>query len=199
MSSFRLLSRRSSRRLAGLVALAAGLLVSKAPAADFGLSVGGGAADGRVDCLDGFACDHHAGYGKAAFVYRPIDALEVGLTYFEVGDLKGADTTPGGTRFGGTFKLRGVALTAGYDWVFAPSWDLVARGGLASVRARFTYDAPFSGEPSKTTAQPYGGASVGYAITPALRIGLDYDATRLKAHVTRGVLQMAGVSLQFNF
>lgn len=38
-----------------------------------------------------------------------------------------------------------------------------------------------------------------YAITPTLRVGLDYDLTRFKVHTTRGQLQMLGVAAQYSF
>ena len=42
--------------------------------------------------------------------------------------------------------------------------------------------------------QPLAGLGVGYQITPALRIGLDYDVTRFKVYRTHGSLQMLGVA-----
>ena len=165
----------------------------------FSIGIAGGAADGRVDCVQPYPCDHHAGYGKATTSAWIASAVEVQVSYFSVGHLQGGDTTPLGTRFGGTFHVSGVGLTAGYRWAFAPDWDLTTRAGVAGVRARFEYAAPFAGEPSKTTVQPLGGLDLDYAITQALRVGLDYQATRLKAHVTRGTLQMIGVGAQFSF
>ena len=172
---------------------------SSARAIDVDLSLAGGAATGRVDCLDGFPCDHHSGYFNAGAGLRLVEAVDLEASYFHVGDLKGGDTTPLGTRFGGTFRLEGIALTAGYRWAFAPDWAAVFRGGIAGVRARFAYDPPFSGEPSKTTAQPFGGIDVGYAIDRSWSVGLDYDVTRLKAHATRGMLQLFGAQVRYHF
>ena len=200
MPAFRLSPGGRARPLRNLVVSA--LLFapcSGAFAEDFAVSVGGGATGGRVDCLDGFPCDHHAGYLKVAAAYGGFDPLELQVGYFRVGDLKGADTTPLGTKFGGTFKVSGVGFTAGYRWHVVPDVDLVARGGAAVVRARFAYDAPFAGEPSKTTVQPYGALTLQYALTPQWQVGLDYDLTRLNAHVRRGTLQMVGASLQYHF
>jgi len=111
MSSFRLAS-RPRRRPYLLIAFAVALAAAGATSADdFGLSVAGGTANGRIDCVDDFPCDHRSGYLKLAAAYRGIDPLEFQLAYFHVGDLKGADTTPLDTRFGGTFKLSGIAAT----------------------------------------------------------------------------------------
>lgn len=59
--------------------------------------------------------------------------------FFDAGRFKGGDTTPLGTQFGGTFKVNGFGLTAGYRWEFAPLWSVAARAGVASVRTRFDY------------------------------------------------------------
>ena len=119
--------------------------------------------------------------------------------YFDDGSFQGSDITPGGTSFGGKFKVSGFGLTAGYLWNFAPAWSLHAQAGIASMRTRFDYATPFSGSVDKTTAQPLGGLSLGYAITPAVRIGLDYDVTRFKAHNSNGSMQTLGLSAQFAF
>ena len=41
--------------------------------------------------------------------------------------------------------------------------------------------------------------SVAYALTPALRLSLDYDVTRFKVHKTHGSLQMLGLAAQYSF
>ena len=116
-------------------------------------------------------------------------------------DLEGGDTTPLGTRFGGTFNAlrrrpdRG--LSVGLRARLGPhSRGRVVAGRPRTLRLRGSRSR---GEPSKTTVQPLAGLDLDYAITPALRVGLDYQATRLKAHVTRGTLQMIGVGVQFSF
>jgi hypothetical protein len=176
-----------------------GSAAEASPLGPFSVGASGGEANGRVDCVQAYPCGHNAGFGKIMVSASISSTIEVQASYFRVGDLQGGDTTPLGTRFGGIFKLSGIGLTAGYRWDFAPDWDLTARGGIAGVRARFAYAAPFSGEPSRTTVQPLGGLDLDYAITSALRVGLDYQATRLKAHATRGALQTIGVGVQFSF
>src|SRR5436190_818493 len=77
--------------------------------------------------------------------------------------------------------------------------SLAARARAASVKTDFSYAPPFDGSKSKTTLQPLAGLGIGYAVTPALRVGLDYDITRFKAHDTRGPLQMLGLAMQYSF
>ena len=67
------------------------------------------------------------------------------------------------------------------------------------MRTRFDYANTVWGSASQTTTQPLLGLGVAYAITPTLRLGLDYDLTRFKVHTTRGRLQMLGVAAQFSF
>lgn len=170
-----------------------------ASAADFTAGASAGLTRGRVDCIASMPCDHSGAGFKVYGGYRVAESVDLRLTYFDGGRLQGGDVTPLGTQFGGTFKVSGVGLGVGYLWTFAPQWSLYGQAGVASVRTRFDYAAPFSGSVSKTTVQPTTGLSLGYGLAPAVRIGLDYDVTRFKAHDTRGPLQSLGVSAQYAF
>lgn len=183
----------------GLLMAAALLGFGAASAADFSVGFGAGADRGRVDCVASFPCDRSSAHWKLFGTYRLSPALQVEAVWFDAGRFKGGDTTPLGTEFGGTFKVSGIGLTGGYVWDFAPAWSLVGRAGFAAMRTRFDYANPAFGSASKTTAQPLLGLGVAYAFTPALRLGLDYDATRFKVHTTRGPLQMLGVAVQYSF
>lgn len=66
-------------------------------------------------------------------------------------------------------------------------------------RAETSPSCLISGSVSKTTTQPLAGLSLGYAVTPAVRVGLDYDVTRFKVHQTRGSMQTLGLSAQYAF
>jgi OmpA-like transmembrane domain len=123
----------------------------------------------------------------------------VQLAYFGAGRFDGGDTTPLGTEFGGSFKVEGIGLSAGYRWTFAPAWSAVARFGAASMRTRFDYANDIAAGVSKTTLQPLAGVGIAYAITPALRLGVDYDVTRFMVHTTRGSLRMLGLAAQYSF
>ena len=67
------------------------------------------------------------------------------------------------------------------------------------MRTRFDHANTVWGSASQTTAQPLLGFGIAYAITPTVRLGLDYDLTRFKVHTTRGRLQMLGVAAQYSF
>ena len=181
--------------------LGAVVLIASSPAAagDYTLALAAGADRGRVDCVAAFACDHSSTHFKLALAYQIDAAIDVQAAYFDGGRFQGGDTTPLGTAFGGTFKASGIALTLGYRWQIAPAWSLVARAGLASVRTRFDYANAVWGSASQTTAQPAAGLGLAYALTPALRLGLDLDLTRIKVHTTRGSLRMVGLATQYSF
>ena len=170
-----------------------------AAAADFSVGLSAGADQGRVDCVASFPCERRSSHLKLSAGYQLAPAVEVQAVYFDAGRFKGGDTVPGGSEFGGRFKVSGIGLTAGYRWDVAPLWSLTARAGLASVRTRFEYANTVWGSVSKSTAQPLFGIGVAYAITPSVRVGLDYDASRFKVHTTQGRLQMLGVAAQFSF
>ena len=190
---------RHAIALRWLVAATISSSAGTAAAAGFSIGVGAGADRGRVDCVASFPCDRSGTHGKLFFGYHLDDAVDVQAVFFDAGRFKGGDTTPLGTAFGGRFKAIGFCLTGGYRWQHAPSWSLGARAGLAAVRTRFDYDRADLDSASKTTLQPLAGLGIAYAITPNLRLGLDYDVTRMKVHTTRGSLQMLGLAAQYSF
>jgi hypothetical protein len=185
------------RRVLG--AAAALLAAGAASGADFSVGAGAGTDRGRVDCVASFPCDRSSTHWKLFAGYRISPAIDIQGVWFDAGHFQGGDTTPLGTAFGGTFKVNGFGLTGGYRWEFAPSWSLAGRAGFASVRTRFDYANATFGSVSKTTAQPLLGLGLAYAITPSVRLSLDYDATRFKVHTTRGPLQMLGLAAQYSF
>jgi hypothetical protein len=189
----------AGRCLPGLIVAAGLASAGSAAADDFSAGVGGGADRGHVDCVSSFACDRSATFAKAFVGYRWGDAVELQALYFDAGHFKGGDITPLGSEFGGTFKVSGFGLSAGYRWVVAPAWSVTARAGAASVRTRFDYANDLASSVSKTTLQPLAGIGIAYAVTPQWRVGVDYDVSRFKVHTTRGPLQMLGLAAQFSF
>ena len=186
-------------RPVGLAVIAMSLVAGAACAGEVSVGLGAGADRGKVDCVASAPCDHRSTQWQLFADYALNDAVGLRAVYFDAGRFDGGDTTPQGLEFGGRFKVSGVGLTAAYRWALAPQWSLTARAGLAAVRTRFDYANPVWGSASKTTAQPLIGASVSYAITPAVRIAVDWDAARFKVHTTQGPLQMLGVSAQLSF
>lgn len=170
-----------------------------AHAQEFSVGVGTGIDRGKTDCVAGYACDRGSAHAKLFAGYRLGSGVELQALVFDAGHFNGGDTSPVGTPFGGRFKVGGVGIAAGYRWAFAPGWSLKGQLGVASVRARFEYAAPFSGEASQTTTQPLAGLSLGYEIAPNWTLSLDVDETRFKVHTTRGSLRLWGVAAQFAF
>ena len=166
---------------------------------EFSVGIGAGPSHGSVDCVDAFACDRSSDFAKVTAAWRLSDAFDLQATWFGGGRFKGGDISPLGTPFGGTFKTSALALAAGYTWNVAPRWTIAGRVGGASVRTTFDYQNAAFGSVGKTTVQPLAGLGVAYAITPTLRLGIDYDVTRFRVYRTRGPLQMLGVAAQFSF
>lgn len=190
--------RREGVRCA-LVAVVCAVASVAAQAGDFSVGAGAGVDRGKTDCVAGYACDHGSAYAKVFAGYQLPANFELQAVYFDAGHFDGGDTSPLGTAFGGRFKVSGLGVAAGYRWAFAPGWSLKGQLGVASVRTRFDYAVPFSGDASMTTTQPLVGLSVGYEIAPSWRLSLDLDETRFKVHTTRGSLRMLGVAAQFSF
>jgi hypothetical protein len=181
------------------IAVAAISITGPVCAGDIDIGIGAGVDRGRVDCVASFPCDRSSSHAKLTADYRFAEPWTVQAMYFNAGHFQGGDTTPLGTEFGGTFRVEGLGLTAGYRWTFAPDWSVVGRAGAASVRTRFEYANALAGDVSRTTLQPLAGVGIAYAITPSLRVGVDYDVTRFKVHTTRGPLHMLGMAAQFSF
>jgi hypothetical protein len=191
--------RSASRASRWAFATASLLAVPALAAGEFSVGFAGGASQGRDDCVASFACDRSSSFGKLFASYRANDAVDIQAIYFGAARFRGGDTSPLGTEFGGTFRVDGFGLTAGGTWNFAPSWSLGAGAGIAAVHTRFDYQNTVWGSVSKTTAQPMLGLGLTYAVTPSIRVGVDYDLTRFKVYRTRGPLQMLGVAAQFSF
>lgn len=184
---------------AGLVFSGLTALAAPALAQDISVGLAVGPDRGRVDCVAPFACDRSDLHWKLSAAYGFGGGFDAQLAYFNAGRFDGGDTTPLGTPFGGSFRVDGVALTAGYRWDLTPDWRLAGRLGAASVRTRFEYTDALAADVSKTTLQPYAGVGLSYAVTPALRVGLDLDVTRFKVYTSRGSLRMLGLAAQFSF
>ena len=193
----RALSSATLRLLLCTTATAAG--ASAAGAQGFSIGLAAGPDRGRVDCVASFPCDRSSSHFKVTGAYRFADAWDAQLAYFSAGRFRGGDPIPGGGEFGGTFRVDGVGLSAGYRWDVAPGWSTVARLGASSMRTRFAYANAFAADVSKSTVQPLAGIGIGYAITPSVRLGIDYDVTRFKVYTKNGSLHMLGVAAQFSF
>ena len=186
-----------ARRICVVVGACA--FAAAASAQNFSVGIGAGPDRGRVDCVASFPCDRSSTHFKLTGAWRFADAWDAQLAYFGAGRFQGGDPIPAGGEFGGTFRVNGVGLTAGYRWTFAPAWSGVARIGAASMRTRFEYAGALAPSVSQTNLQPLAGVGIGYAISPALRVGVDYDATRFKVHTKRGPLSMLGLAAQVSF
>ena len=201
MRPYALPSRLASCALSLLATVSFSLATCQpALAEDFSLGIGAGPDHGKVDCVAAFDCDRSSGSAKVFLGYRWSDTVDLQALYVDAGRFKGGDLTPVfATPFGGTFKVSGFGLSAGYRWQLGQGWSAVARGGLASMRTRFDYADDLASDVSKTKIEPLASLGVAYAITRQWRVSIDYDVTRFKAHNTTGPLQMLGVAAEYAF
>ncbi len=149
--------------------------------------------------MSSFPCDRSSNHFKVTGAYGFGNGWDAQLAYLHGGNFQGGHPIPGGGEFGGTFRVDGIGLTAGYRWEFAPGWSAVGRLGASSMRTRFEYANALLPDVSKSTVQPLAGIGIGYAVTPQLRVGVDYDVTRFKVYTRNGSLRMLGVAAQFSF
>ncbi len=185
--------------LRGSVAVVACIGAAAACAQGFSVGIAAGPDRGRVDCVTSFPCDRASTQFELSGAWNFADAWDAQLAYFRAGSFQGGDPIPAGGEFGGTFRVSGVGLTAGYRWTFAPGWSAVARLGAAGIRTRFEYVNALAADVSQTTLQPLAGVGIGYAVTPSVRIGVDFGVTRFKVYRTQGSLRMLGLAAQFSF
>lgn len=190
--------RRDGGRYA-LAAAACAVASMTVHAGDFSVGAGAGVDRGKADCVAAYACDHGSAHAKLFVGYAPAQNIELQALAFDAGHFDGGDTTSLGTPFGGRFKVTGVGIAAGYRWGFAPDWSLKAQVGIAQVRTRFDYAAPFTGDTSETSTQPLLGLSLAWRVAPNVQLSLDCDETRFKAYTSHGSLRMLGLAAQFSF
>lgn len=166
---------------------------------DFSVGIAAGPTRGNVDCVTSFRCDRSSTQLKLSGSWNFADPWDAQIAYFQAGRFQGGDPIPAGGQFGGTFRVAGLGVSAGYRWTFAPDWSAVARLGVAGMRTRFEYANALAADVSKTTLQPLAGLGIGYAITPSIRIGIEGDITRFKVYRKQGSLRMLGLAAQFSF
>jgi len=153
---------------------AASLLLAQAVSAQqfYGLgSIGisdftGGDADNV--CRNVQECDRTGNAFKLIGGYKLTHALAAEGGYWNYGRLTGQ-------RNGVTTELKASAFGAGlaYHHLFAPSWQGVARLGLAAMDAKLSNNTGFSAQES--SAQFYGGLSLGYVLAPNIALDGGWD------------------------
>lgn len=126
----------------------------------------GGDADNV--CRNVQECDRTGTAIKLVGGYKVSPALAVEAGYWNYGRLTGE-------RFGVTTELEASAFGAGlaYHHVFAPKWLGIARLGLSAMDAKLSNNAGFTAQES--SAQFYGGLSLGYALAPNIALDGAWD------------------------
>lgn len=154
----------------------------------------------KADCTGLTACDKSSTGGKIVGGYGLGKGLSVELTYANFGKFKASGlvaATPVGLNIKGDSLGIGGAYTAALG-----NSDFVgsARLGVSSNRARVTGSAlgvTVSDKFSKT--KPYYGFGLGYKLSPAVTLGVDYDNTRFEVDGDKATVSMFSIFARFEF
>jgi len=183
-----------------LIALAV-LAVSTAASAQslYGV-VSAGVTRVDVDCSGASTCDKTGSGFKLMGGYKFMPNLAAEIGYFDFGKVKA--TAPGinaelkNTAFGG-----GLA----YHVDFAPSWNGVARLGLAQVKTKIsgTVTGLGSASDSDNNTALYAGLGVGYKVSKTLSVDGAWDLSKSKYNKNgvdeSGNINMFSVGVTFGF
>ena len=140
----------------------------------------------------GLSCDESGTAFKALLGYKftPNLALEGG--YMNFGEAKVSDGVD-------TLKVKADAFVIGgaFHPDFSPSWNFVARLGLAQVKAKASL-AGF-GSTSDSTAQLYGGLGFGYRLNKQTSIDASWDFTKAEIDGSKEDVRALSLGLTFAF
>jgi opacity protein-like surface antigen len=151
--------------------------------------------------------DTHDTAGALRFGYRWNNVVNYGVEagYVDLGEL----TTTSNWNYGGSdrvrTKVRGWLLGGNVSYNFTPDWYISARAGLFRAHADVNAKASFMGSSMEwhtynaTKTGEYAGLGVGYNITQALSVGLNYDYHHARFQNTNGNIGMYSVSAEYRF
>lgn len=164
------------------------------------VTLGIGSGHLNVDC-EGLSCDKQGTAGKIVGGYTFNNGFAVEAGYFQLGRAKASERVSG-IAVGLDAKSTGFALGLAYQGEIAKNWTSALRAGFGSNKVRLTASAP--GTPvtvsdSETSTQPYFGFGVGYAVSPTVSVGLDFDGTRIKYDGETANVRVLTAALQMRF
>lgn len=174
-------SKLSSRLLLAVILLASGTGLAQAQSVYLGINAG--ISNWNVDWI-GFSSSDKSDSGSRFYVgYNFTDEWGAELYYINLGK---TTATPAAEVKGAGFGLAGVYnLRFGSD----KEWDMIARIGLASMKAEGKGPCTCAGD--KTSAQALVGIGIGYEVTKNIMLRADLDITAVKTADD----QNSGVSL----
>lgn len=144
-----------------------------------------------LNCAGTTACDTRSTGLKllGGYKFTPNFAIEGG--YLDFGK---ADFVFGGVGF--TFKAAGLGVGAAFHHDLSPDWNLVARLGVASMKAEAS---ALGVSVEDTSTQAYGGLGIGYRITPKMSLDASYDFSKVDFRESKSNTNMLGIGLTVAF
>jgi OmpA-OmpF porin, OOP family len=177
-----------------LLAVAALALSSVAAAQTYGV-ISAGKSKHDLDCDGAATCDDSGTAFKllGGYKFTPNFAVEGG--YMSYGKTKAADT---GISL--NLEVDGFGIGGAFHQDFATNWNFAARLGVAQMKAKARATAGgISGSDSDSSAQPYGGLSLGYRFTKQLSLDAAWDFSRAKVAGEKVDVRALSLGLTFDF
>lgn len=180
-----------------LLALAASLACTTALAQGY-IGIAGGTTRQDVNCADWSGCDRGDTGFKLYGGYRfsKLAAIELGYTDF------GSASLSAGSVASGNYSATALGIGGALFLPIAPKFTGIARAGLASVDADYSYTGPFglfAGSSSESSIEPYLGFGLAYALTPQLSLNGSFDYVRADYPRGSGSARMLGLGLSLSF
>lgn len=186
-----------------IIALVAGLILGAAAQAQTGLytSVGGGLSSYNLDCAGTTKCDNQGSALRAAFGWRSPANFGVEAVYTNFGKASASVVVPGSGLV--DVEVKATMLGAGVV-LFLPlgsNFDIALRLGAANVVAkasgRVSNVSVNLGDDNKVNV--YAGIGGSYAITPNLRVELNWDSTKFESVGDEANVGAFTAGLRFTF
>jgi opacity protein-like surface antigen len=179
-----------------VLALAALALSGAAAAQTYGvISVGG--SDHDLGCGGATVCDESGTAFKLLGGYRFAPNLAFEGGYMSYGKSKARDDVLG---IGLDTTVNGFGIGAAFHHDFTPTWNFVARLGLAQMKAKLkATSGGLTGSDSDSSAQLYGGLGVGYKLNKQMSIDAAWDFSRAEYSGEKLDVNAYSIGLTFAF
>jgi OOP family OmpA-OmpF porin len=184
-----------TQRLPSIVAAAA-LLSSSAAFAQVYVGGGIGQAVSAASCAGVASCTTAKADLKFFGGYRITPTWSAEWNYFGFGQV----ALNGAGGYSATVRSNGLGVGAAYFGAFSPQWVGAVRLGIARVRADVTgLVGTLSSADSATSAHPYVGFGLGYAVSRTVMVEADFDTSSTKYAGSSNNVRLLSAGLTYSF
>lgn len=158
----------------------------------------GGMTKQSANCSGWSGCDKSDTGFKlyGGWQFSKLASVELGYTDFgSVGLSSGSVAT-------GSYSATAFSVSGALHLPLAPRLTGIAKLGLASVDADYSYSGPFglfAGSSSESSIEPYVSFGLAYALTPQLSLTGSLDYTRADYPRGSGSATLLGIGLRYAF